>query len=405
MIMRFIFLIVYTLLFSFALQAQTDTIPSATPADTATHKHKAVGAILYNSDSMRSAQVELGAVKFTPFVGPSVAPETGFMLSFGGLLTFTFQKRNPILQRSSLPISVGYSTTGALTVSIKNTLYGPNDRIRVTGEFWHKNMPDNYWGVGYKNGLNVPKSDSTTEYHRKWTRFYQKLVVRIGKSFFVGGIIDFTTTISSDINPRMAVDPEYLKIGQRSRNTGLGVAVQYDTRDVAVNAYKGVYLEFAALAYSRMIGGENIFQTIDLDYRQYKELAHRHTLAWQVKTRNTFGKGTPWTDMALLGSPQDLRGYYWGRFRDRNYAYVLVEYRHMFNRAKPDKKGSYDSRFGFATWYGNGILINYDEGRSNYIPCVGAGLRFEVQSRMNLRIDYGVGKNSSAFYLSFNEAF
>jgi outer membrane protein assembly factor BamA len=403
--MRFLLFISFNIFLSFAALAQTDSIPAnIVPADSVPKKHKAIGAILYNSDSMRSAKVELGGIKFTPFVGPSVAPETGFMLSFGGLLTFTFQRRNPILQRSSLPISLGYSSTGAFTLSVKNTFYGPNDRVRVTGELWYKDMPDNYWGVGYDNAHDVPKSDSTTEYHRKWTRFYQKLVVRIGKAFFVGGIIDFTNTVSSNINPRMAADPDYLKIGDISRNTGLGIAFQYDTRDVPVNAYKGIYMEFAALAYDKFLGGQNRFQTIDLDYRQYKELHHRHTLAWQVKTRNTFGKGTPWTDMALLGSPQDLRGYYWGRYRDRNYAYVLVEYRHMFNRARPDKKGSYDSRFGFATWYGNGILIN-DEGRSNYIPCVGAGLRFEVQSRMNLRIDYGVGKNSNAFYLSFNEAF
>jgi hypothetical protein len=35
----------------------------------------------------------------------------------------------------------------------------------------------------------------------------------------------------------------------------------------------------------------------------------------------------------------------------------------------------------------------------------GVGLRFEIQKRMNLRIDYGIGAGSSAFYFSFNEAF
>src|SRR6478609_3708550 len=228
--MRFLLFISLNVFLSFVVQAQLDTT-QAIPADT-THNHSAVNSIFFNSDSIRSAKVELGGLKFTPFVGPSVAPETGFMLSFGGLLTFTFQKRNPILQRSSLPISFGYSTTGAFTMSIKNTFYGPNDRVRVTSELWYKDMPDNYWGVGYENAYTIPKSDSTTEYHRKWTRFYQKLVVRIGKNFFLGGIIDFTNTVATNLNVRMQTDPDYLKIGSVSRNTGVGIAFQYDTRDV-----------------------------------------------------------------------------------------------------------------------------------------------------------------------------
>jgi len=41
----------------------------------------------------------------------------------------------------------------------------------------------------------------------------------------------------------------------------------------------------------------------------------------------------------------------------------------------------------------------------SWIPNIGAGYRFEVQNRMNLRIDHGIGKDSQAVYFSFNEAF
>jgi hypothetical protein len=33
------------------------------------------------------------------------------------------------------------------------------------------------------------------------------------------------------------------------------------------------------------------------------------------------------------------------------------------------------------------------------------GLRYEVQPRMNLRIDFGIGKDSNSLYVSFTEAF
>jgi hypothetical protein len=42
---------------------------------------------------------------------------------------------------------------------------------------------------------------------------------------------------------------------------------------------------------------------------------------------------------------------------------------------------------------------------TNWLPNAGVGLRFEVQKRMNARFDFGVGDDSAAFYISFNEAF
>ena len=40
-----------------------------------------------------------------------------------------------------------------------------------------------------------------------------------------------------------------------------------------------------------------------------------------------------------------------------------------------------------------------------WLPNFGLGFRFEVEPRMNLRLDLGFGKNSAGFYFSFNEAF
>jgi hypothetical protein len=39
------------------------------------------------------------------------------------------------------------------------------------------------------------------------------------------------------------------------------------------------------------------------------------------------------------------------------------------------------------------------------LPNAGVGLRFETEKRSNIRVDYGVGVNSSAFYVTFYEAF
>ena len=38
-------------------------------------------------------------------------------------------------------------------------------------------------------------------------------------------------------------------------------------------------------------------------------------------------------------------------------------------------------------------------------PNYGAGLRWELKKRVNVRLDYGFGKKTSGFLLNINEAF
>jgi hypothetical protein len=83
----------------------------------------------------------------------------------------------------------------------------------------------------------------------------------------------------------------------------------------------------------------------------------------------------------------------------------MGEYRHMFNRKTPNKKGSLESRWGFASWLGLGAVATDIASIPSMLPNAGLGIRFETEKRSNVRIDYGVGTNSSAFYVTFYEAF
>ena len=113
----------------------------------------------------------------------------------------------------------------------------------------------------------------------------------------------------------------------------------------------------------------------------------------------------PWTEMSMVGTPFDLRGYTWGHFRDYNMLFFLSEYRYMFGRKTPRSTGEMYGPFGFVVWAGTGSVAPKLNQMKNWLPNAGVGLRFELQERMNIRIDYGIGMNSSAFYVSFNEAF
>ena len=110
----------------------------------------------------------------------------------------------------------------------------------------------------------------------------------------------------------------------------------------------------------------------------------------------------PWTDLSQLGTPWDLRAYRWGRYRDLTAAFALLEYRFMF----PFPQDTLWSRLGMAAWVGVGALGDTPlPDLTKPLPSVGLGVRVRVQDRVTVRLDFGVGRESFAFYFQFLEAF
>jgi hypothetical protein len=92
--------------------------------------------------------------------------------------------------------------------------------------------------------------------------------------------------------------------------------------------------------------------------------------------------------------------------------YGIVEYRHQFTS---DKRETGLSRHGYVAWAGAGTIA---DDRSEFLslqvlPNWGVGYRFEVQPRMNVRVDIGFGRDFldsgnkfiPSVYFNFTEAF
>jgi hypothetical protein len=354
-------------------------------------------------------------VMLTPFVAPGYTPEQGLLLSLGALISF---RTNPgfkpgglreLVQRSTITFNGSYSTTGALNVNAELSSFWKGDRLRIFTKFAFKDMPDSYWGVGYDAG-KAPEVDSLTGYHRDSWLLQPKVLFRINDKALIGGLLDLNSTSASDVSDGMAADPYYQEFGPDNQNTGAGFVFQFDTRDVAANAWKGMYLNAQATFYGKWLGGQNLYQVYDVDYRQYKQLSRPGiTLAWTARTRLTYGE-VPWAELSQVGSSTDLRGYRQGRYRDKAMLYGIVEYRHQFLNAK--RKGGM-SRHGYVGWVGAGSVGVNLAGLDNWLPNWGVGYRFEVQPRMSVRGDLGFGREFLAsgnkfvpsVYFSFTEAF
>lgn len=356
-------------------------------------------------DSGEVVEMDLKNLRITPFIAPSVSPEVGLMLVGGGLISFKLDQKNKVVQRSSIPFSFGYSSNGSANMNIRPSLFFKNDKNRVSGDIWMKDMPDNYWGVGYDAARKPSEPDSTTKYRRNWWQVYIKYVHQFRKHLFAGVLFDYNQTKATSMSPQMMEDKNVRQDGSFIRNWSAGLLFQYDSRDLTVNAYDGLFLELSSNFYRSKGFEKPYYQIVVLDYRQYKQIARPgRTLAWQVKSRIGMD-AVPWPEMSQIGTPFDLRGYRWGRYRDRSMLFGIIEYRHMFMRKTARKDGNMMSRFGFVTWVAGGSVTDKFIEMNKWLPNAGVGLRFEIQKRMNARFDFGIGDDTSAFYISFNEAF
>lgn len=348
----------------------------------------------------KQEKIDLGKPLFTPLAGPAYTPELGFTLAGGFMLSYKTNPLDSLIQRSSSPIMFGASSTGAIFISTIVSSYWLKDKLRIYADIWYKNMPDHYWGAGYDNGYAKPKSDSTTAYKRNWLWFNPSFLWQFRPDWFMGLNVDYNYTEVSDPSEGVAEDPDYIKYGPKNLNSGLGLIARYDSRDMPVNAYSGTFAEFRSTFYTPALGGDNNYQVYQLDVRQYFQVSRPgKTVALQFKTRIGVGE-MPYGEMSQLGTPFDLRGYIWGRYRDKSMLFFLGEYRHMFEKRSGDL-----SKHGVVAWMGTGTIAANPSGFDQWLPNFGFGYRFEVQPRMNLRIDVGIGRETSGFYFNFNEAF
>ena len=63
----------------------------------------------------------------------------------------------------------------------------------------------------------------------------------------------------------MAADLAYQSFGPDNYNSGFGVSLQYDNRDVAVNAWQGIFASATTTFYTKALGSYNNYQVLNLD--------------------------------------------------------------------------------------------------------------------------------------------
>jgi hypothetical protein len=320
------------------------------------------------------------------------SPETKLAFGFGGGYFFRSAKENPELRPSSVNTFMVYTTNKQFQVFVMPDVYLKKNEYRFQGALGFSKFKDKFYGIG---------PDTAPEMEEKYISRFYLMNINIQKKVFsfvnAGLRYDFGHQKIVEVEQDGLLDSGEISGSEGGNISGLGFIFNWDSRDNIYYSRRGSYHQVSATFYRQALGSDYHFTKYLFDLRTYFSLSTKHTIALQ--SYMSFSSGdVPFQLMSLIGGQQIMRGYYTGRYRDKNMLVLQMEYRiQLFGR------------FGIVGFAGVGNVadrlsrIDFTKPKYN----LGLGLRymFNREEKINLRLDVGFTDEGRGFYISATEAF
>jgi outer membrane protein assembly factor BamA len=327
------------------------------------------------------------SLRVLPVLGS--APETGLV---GGAtaLRVTTSRSDTLTRASTEQLYAAYTAKRQFRAFASTDRWSAGNRWGMTAQVEYQRFPQPYFGVG------VDAPESAEEWYEPTSVIASASVLRRFSHVIYGQVgYRFVSTKIRDVE-----EGGVIALGAPLGASG-GVVSQvvggaaWDSRDNIFAPTNGAYASLTAGYSDRSLGADYRFARYTIDARRYLRVGSG-ILAGHGYVEATSGR-PPFDQVALLGSGSIMRGYVRGRYRDRALAAAQVEYRVPVA-----------GRLGVAAFAGAGTVAPGLSGlASSLLPTVGGGARWLLLPKQHttVRVDYGVGKRSSGFYVAFNEAF
>lgn len=320
--------------------------------------------------------------------GPSYNQTTSLGIGGGVSGLYSWDRSDSLLQRSNINAFFSVYISGMYLVTLNGNNYMRHDAQRWTYKARFKRQPTDFWGIGYKNGVN---NSLKSDYDALQLYFRGDYLFRMARNFYIGPQVEI-----NNINARDMERPDLLNGQSKSiLSTGIGAVLQYDSRDIATNATRGNYLRISQMFYPELSEGSRFMRT-EVTYSAYRRGWKGSILAMELHSMFNYGDKMPWTMLAMVGEGSHMRGYYEGRYRDKNIIEGQVELRQHLRK-----------RFGMAVFAGASNA--FPDFKNIYfkqiLPNAGVGFRWEFKKHVNLRVDFGLTKNKPGIEFNMNEAF
>ncbi len=354
------------------------------------------GILMFSSvlsqESLGEKTVRADSLKNTLVVLPLAfyAPETRLGFGLGGAYTFFLRGQNPEFRPSQVQLGLIYTLEKQILIYFPYELYAMSDKLYLSGEVGFYKYIYRYYGLG---------SDTRAADEEFYSVNFPRLIVRgqylFLKNLYAGVSLQYDNYFDMEIEEGGLLSGDEVVGKQGGQVLRYGLTATYDIRDNVFWPTRGVLFKTNLERSSEGLLSEYSYSKLTLDVAGYRELWGEHILAGNVFYNGRYGEA-PFFDLAQLGGPKKLRGYFEGRFRGDQSFGMQAEYRMPVFW-----------RFFLVGFGGNGVVWDRRVEESVWQWSYGAGLRFRVDkgNKVNIRVDYAWGKDSNGLYVTIGEAF
>jgi outer membrane protein assembly factor BamA len=351
-------------------------------------KHIIDSLVVRNKDSTKSKKVTFNGYPYAFYT-----PETEAAIGAGGIFLFYTKDKIEGLRPSKIGFGAFYTTNKQYKFSVNPSIYFNSNKLVVQMPMSFGSTLDRFWGLGNETLENGTEAFLREDYSVQIEIQVPPLLFFSDRSGF---LLDFKNTNIVDVLDNQFLLDESVEGFQGGNLFGVGVNLVWDRRDNLFYPTSGHYQFIKFIAYTEP--SDFTYSTFELDVRHFKKIFNRSVFATNFYVKSVSGNA-PFYELPALGGHQRMRGYFKGRYRDRNFMTLQAEYRQYFT-----------NRFGFVAFVSLGDVseeitsLNLNDLKHSF----GGGLRylFNKKENVNLRMDIGIGRDgNTGVYFGIEEAF
>ncbi len=319
-------------------------------------------------------------------------PETKFGGGIAALFNFRFNKKDTAFRISSVQVGEAFTQERQWINFASFQLFPNKEKFYIYGEAGYYKYSYYFFDIGNSNVVGEKE-----KYDINFTRIRTNFLMRFFPGFYGGIRYYFEKHQLLNLEPTGILSSSgYLGV-PNGLSSSQGLVFIHDTRDNIFFPTKGWFTELAFQLDDKKLGSNYGFTKWSLDVVRYFRINKKHVFAINFLYIGTNGD-VPFTQLAMFGGNKKMRGYYEGRFRDKQAMAFQLEFR-----------GRISSRWGVNVFFGAGNVSEKMRYFSfnNFRFAGGLGLRFMIdrKQKINLRLDGAQGIDKSKYYLTFNEAY
>jgi hypothetical protein len=329
-------------------------------------------------------------VKILPFPAISYSPETRWLYGFGAASAFRLHPSDNSEKPSSINGGVAFTQNKQVLLFAQFNIFDKK-KYYYFGELGYFKFSFFYYGIG--------QNEAPEELYKvQYPRIKINAVKRISKLAMIGGGVHYENFNITEKAGDGELQNKAIPGSNGSRLAGVGFAAILDSRDSVFFPSKGVFGNFSMYNYGKHFGGNVNFNRIIADVAFYKKLSKKSILATQWYNSVMIGN-VPFQAQSQVGGVKLLRGYYMGRYTDKNMSLLQTEARVQLYKRLSGALFISTAAMGSE----DNLFFRLNDLKTAY----GGGLRFTFNRKdhLNIRLDYAKSKDKGFFYFTIGEAF